>query len=164
MPGLCHLIAQTYLGKVTKGFQSTSCGSEMAAKKSIWGYFYPPVTIWGLSYSQLWRIADPWINSRNLCDSKQCKVLNIASINSWRHESSTCHMKSHEKHNSNYQQNKGYVRVFLWRDAIQLKYVHKIIKLTMNITTNSEFLALSTKIRTFRTLHKLFNITTCFAQ
>ena len=37
MPGLCHLIAQTYLGKVTKGYLSSICGSEMAAKRLGWG-------------------------------------------------------------------------------------------------------------------------------
>ena len=42
MPGLCHLIAQTYLGKVTKGFQSTQCGSEMAAKRSVWEVLLRP--------------------------------------------------------------------------------------------------------------------------
>ena len=41
-PGLCHLIAQTYLGKVTKGYLSTTCGSEMAAKRSAWGVILPP--------------------------------------------------------------------------------------------------------------------------
>ena len=35
-PRLCHLIAQTYLWKVTKGYLSTTCGSEMAAKRSDW--------------------------------------------------------------------------------------------------------------------------------
>jgi len=33
MPGLCNLIAQTYLGKATKEFQSTRSGSKMAAKR-----------------------------------------------------------------------------------------------------------------------------------
>jgi len=42
IPGLCHLIAQTYLAKVTEGFQSTPSGSKTAAKRSVWGYFYPP--------------------------------------------------------------------------------------------------------------------------
>ena len=42
MPGLCHLIAQTYLGKVSKGFQSTLRGSEMAAKRSVWRVLLPP--------------------------------------------------------------------------------------------------------------------------
>ena len=42
LPGLNHLIAQTYLGKVTEGFQSTPCGSEMAAKRSVWGVLPPP--------------------------------------------------------------------------------------------------------------------------
>ena len=37
MPGLCHFIAQTYLGKVTKGYLSTTYGSEMAVKRSAWG-------------------------------------------------------------------------------------------------------------------------------
>ena len=37
MPGLCHLIAKTFLGKVIKGYLSTTCGSEMAAKRSAWG-------------------------------------------------------------------------------------------------------------------------------
>ena len=41
-PGLFHLIAQTYLGKVTKGYLSTTCGSEMAAKRSAWGVILPP--------------------------------------------------------------------------------------------------------------------------
>ena len=42
MPGLCHLIAQTYLGKVTEGFQSTPRGPEMAAKRSVLGVLLPP--------------------------------------------------------------------------------------------------------------------------
>ena len=42
IPGLCHLIAQTYLGKATEGFQSTPCGSEMAAKRSVWEVLLPP--------------------------------------------------------------------------------------------------------------------------
>ena len=42
-PELCHLIAQTYLGKVIKGYLSTTCGSEFAAKRSAWGgNFTPP--------------------------------------------------------------------------------------------------------------------------
>lgn len=36
VPGLRHLIAQTYLWKVAEEFQSTSSGSEMAAKRSAW--------------------------------------------------------------------------------------------------------------------------------
>ena len=42
MPGLCHLIAQTYLGNVIEGYLSTTCGSEMAAKRSAWGVILPP--------------------------------------------------------------------------------------------------------------------------
>ena len=41
-PGLCHLITQTYLGKFTNGYLSTTCGSEMAAKKSAWGSNFTP--------------------------------------------------------------------------------------------------------------------------
>jgi hypothetical protein len=42
MPGLRHLIAQTYLEKAIKGFQSTSSGFEMAAKRSASGVILPP--------------------------------------------------------------------------------------------------------------------------
>ena len=41
-PGLCHLIDQTYLEKVTKGYLSTTRGSEMAAKRSALGVILPP--------------------------------------------------------------------------------------------------------------------------
>ena len=34
---LCHFVSQPYLEKVTRVFRSVPCGSEMAAKRSVWG-------------------------------------------------------------------------------------------------------------------------------
>ena len=45
-PGWCHAIAQIYIGKLTEGFLSTPCGSEMAVKISAWGNVTPPLTVY----------------------------------------------------------------------------------------------------------------------
>ena len=43
MPELCHLIALTYIGKVTKGFMSIPRCSERATKRlALVGVIYPP--------------------------------------------------------------------------------------------------------------------------
>jgi hypothetical protein len=34
---MCHFVAPSYSGKVTKAFLLTPSGSEMAAKRSVWG-------------------------------------------------------------------------------------------------------------------------------
>ena len=76
MPGLCHLLAQTYLGKVTKAFQSIPCGSEMAAKRSVLGVLLPPpLTIWGLNHqSAKWRFC--WFtNDRKRLNRGQSKYI-----------------------------------------------------------------------------------------
>jgi len=54
MSGLCHLIPQTYLGSVTKGFQFTPSGCKMAAKRSASWIIWPPVRLRGLT----WRLGE----------------------------------------------------------------------------------------------------------
>ena len=38
---VCHFVAPSYLGKVTKAFLLTPNGLEMAVKRSVWGKFPP---------------------------------------------------------------------------------------------------------------------------
>ena len=39
---MCHFVAPSYLGKVTKAFLLTPSGLEMAVKRSVWGVILPP--------------------------------------------------------------------------------------------------------------------------
>jgi len=42
LPNIGHVVAPTYLGKVTEVFPLTPSGLEMVFKRSVWGYFYHP--------------------------------------------------------------------------------------------------------------------------
>ena len=39
---VCHFVAPSYSGKVTKAFLLTPNGLEMAMKRSVWGEIFPP--------------------------------------------------------------------------------------------------------------------------
>ena len=42
LPNIGPFVATLYLGKVTEVFPLTSCGLEMAFKRSVWGVLLPP--------------------------------------------------------------------------------------------------------------------------
>ena len=49
---MCHSVVQSYIGKVTKAFPLTPCGSEMAVKRSVWGM--PPSPNCNMRVNDAW--------------------------------------------------------------------------------------------------------------